>query len=132
MKTYLYPAGVGLIAASLLSGCSSITDTVAASTQTFTNSSESSTNASKDSPSAKNNTEQAIEFAKVNWMQLSSNMSKGQGEHLAAIASLLSVKEAKKPAFYTMTQDKFSSLFKSTETTAEQLVSSLQLEIINL
>ena len=133
MKISFYQSGLAvMVLSAFLSGCSSITDTVAASTQTFTNASEATTNVSKSSPSAKNNTEQAIQFTKINWMKLSSNMAKGQGEHLAALATLLEVKEAQKPAFYAMTQEKFTRLFANTETSPEQLVQHLQLEITKL
>ncbi|MCK4493166.1 MAG: DUF3015 family protein [Methylococcales bacterium] len=120
----------------MLSGCSSITDTIAASSQTFTNvsdsSSGSSTNVSKDSSPSASNIHQAIEFAKINWMNLSSNMSQGQGEHLVAIADLLAVKEAKRLVFYQMTQLKFSALFNKGEATPTELIAHLQQEIKRL
>ncbi len=118
-----------------LSGCSSVTDSIAASTQTFTNSTESSSRVSSSnnsSSAAANQIEQAIEFAEINWMQLSSNMAQGQGEHLTAMAEILHISTAQKPAFYQMTKNKFSQLFSSTETTAEQLVQRLSIEITAL
>ncbi len=133
MKNSFYsPILAIVLTATFLNGCSTITDTVAASTQTFTNASEATTNVSKSSPSAKNDTEQAVLFTKFNWMNLGSNMAKGQGEHLAALATLLHVEDAKRADFYQMTQQKFTTLFDSTETTPEQLVQSLQLEIAKL
>lgn len=133
MKNSFYQAVlIAVTAGAFLSGCSSITDTVAASTQTFTNASEATTNVSKSSSYAKNDTEQAVQFAKLNWMNLSANMAKGQGEHLAAFATLLKVDAAKRPAFYQMTQQKFTALLGSTETTPEQLVQNLQVEIAKL
>ncbi|MDQ7090708.1 MAG: DUF3015 family protein [Methylococcales bacterium] len=120
----------------VLSGCSSLTDTVAASTQTFTNvtdsTSGSSTNISKDSSPSSSNTQKAIEFARINWMNLSANMSKGEGEHLAAMASLLAVQETQKTAFYKMTQQKFVRLFKEGKASAPQLVEQLQQEVTQL
>jgi len=118
----------------LLSGCSSITDTIAASTQTFTNTTESSTrvSSSNDSGSASLKSQQAIDFAKINWMQLSANMAKGNGEHLQTLADLLGVQAAEKPAFYQMTKTKFSQLFSSTETTPEQLVHRLKIQVSQL
>jgi hypothetical protein len=118
----------------LLSGCSSITDTIAASTQTFTNTTESSTrvSSSNESGSASLKNQQVIDFARINWMQLSSNMAKGDGEHLHTLADLLGVQAAEKPAFYQMTKTKFSQLFFSTETTPEQLVHRLTIEVNQL
>ncbi|MCK5898404.1 MAG: DUF3015 family protein [Methylococcales bacterium] len=129
--------GLNIIALTvLLSGCSSITDTIAASSQTFTNvsdsSSGSSTNMSKDSSPSASNTHQAIAFAKINWMNLSANMSQGKGEHLAAIADLLEVKVIQRPAFYRMTQKKFMTLFNEGQATPVELIAQLQLEIKKL
>lgn len=120
------------LAAALLSGCSTLTDTIAASTQTFTDttksSSEVSTNSSKSAPETAQ-LKQAVEFAAINWMQLSANMASGQGEHLSAMADLLGVKPAQKSAFYSMAKSKFNQLIPSTEVTPEQLVKSLKVEI---
>ena len=132
MKTYITPLLSALAATVLLSGCSALTDTIAASTQTFTDttksSSEVSTNASKSAPETAK-IKQAVEFAAINWMQLSSNMASGQGEHLSTMADLMGVKPAQKPAFYSMAKSKFNQLLPTTETTPEQLVKSLKVEI---
>lgn len=134
MKMYIAPFLSALAAVVLLSGCSSITDTIAASTQTFTNTTESSTrvSSSNDSGHANLKTQQAVEFAKVNWMQLGADMARGQGEHLSAMADLMGVKPAQKPVFYSMAKSKFSLLFPTTETTPEQLVNTLKIEVSQL
>jgi Protein of unknown function (DUF3015) len=118
----------------LLSGCGTLTDTIAASTQTFTNTTESSTRvtSSNDSGHASLKTQQAVAFAKINWMQLSANMASGQGEHLSAMADLMGVQASQKPAFYSMTKAKFSQLLPSNEVTPEQLVSRLKVEVSKL
>ena len=134
MKMYapLFLSTVMVVA--VLSGCSSITDTIAASTQTFTNTTESSSriSSSKDSDHASLKNRQAVEFARVNWMQLSANMANGQGEHLSTMADLLGVKPTQKSAFYRMAKNKFSQLFASVEITPEQLVNSLKVEVNKL
>ena len=137
MKNYYPQISLALITISLtLSGCSSLTDGLSASSQTFTNVSDSSvgssTNVSKDSSSSSSNTQKAIDFASINWMNLSANMSKGKGEHLAAMATLLAVKETQKLAFYQMTQKKFIHLFNKGKTTAPQLIEQLQIEVAKL
>ncbi len=136
MKNHYYQASLIIAINIVLSGCSAVTDTIAASSQTFTNVSDSttgtSTNVSKDSSPSSSNTQQAIEFANVNWMNLSANMSKGEGEHLAAIADLLAVTAVQKPAFYQMTQEKFVTLFNHGKTSAPQLVKQLQVEMAKL
>ncbi|MCK5925842.1 MAG: DUF3015 family protein [Methylococcales bacterium] len=129
--------GFVLIAAYfMVSGCSSITDTIAASSQTFTNvsdsSSGSSTNVSKDSSPSASNIHQAIEFAKINWMNLSANMSQGKGAHLVAIADLLEVKKNQRLVFYQMTQQKFTHLFNKGQATPTELIAQLQQEIKKL
>jgi uncharacterized protein YceK len=131
MKIYISPVLIILATTVMLSGCSALTDSIAASTQTFTNSTESSTrvSSSNNSKQASLKIQQAVEFVKVNWMQLSSNMASGQGEHLSTMADLMGVKPAQKPAFYSMAKSKFSQLFPTTETTPEQLVNSLKVEI---
>jgi outer membrane murein-binding lipoprotein Lpp len=133
MKSYSYYFGLTVITAStLVSGCSSLTDSIAASTQTFTNttqsSSEVSSNVSKSAPGTAQ-LKQAVEFAAINWMQLSANMANGEGEHLSAMADLLGVSSTQKPAFFSMTKTKFSQLLPSTETTPAQLVDSLKVEL---
>lgn len=121
---------LGFTTISALSGCSSLTDSIGATTQTFTNTTESSSRISSgNAGQASLKMQQAIEFAKINWMQLSSNMANGEGEHLSTMADLLGVDAAQKPAFYSMTKSKFSQLFPSMEVTAEQLVNSLKVEI---
>jgi uncharacterized protein YceK len=135
MKTFNIPVFSTLLTVALtLSGCSAITDSIGASTQTFTNTTESSSriSSSNDSSHASLKTQQAIEFAKVNWMQLSSNMANGQGEYLSVIADLLGVNPAQKQAFYNLSKSKFSQFFPSTETTPEQLVNRLKTEASHL
>jgi len=137
MKIYYPQISLALITISIiLSGCSAVTDTVAASSQTFTNVSDSSvgssTNVSKDSSPSSSNTQKAIDFVSINWMNLSADMSKGKGEHLAAMATLLAVKETQKLAFYQMTQKKFIYLFNHGKTTASELVKQLTIEVAKL
>ncbi len=124
---------LSLLSMSLLSACSSITDTIAASTQTFTNTTESTSRISSgDSSYAGLQNQQAVEFAKVNWMQLSANMARGDGEHLKTMADLLGVKPAQRVAFFSMTKSKFNLLYPSIHTTPEQLVNSLKTQLAHL
>ncbi len=137
MKIYYSSITLILFAlTSTLSGCSSVTETVSASSQTFTNVSDSSvgssTNVSKDSSPSSSKTQQVIDFAKINWMNLSSDMAKGKGEHLAAMATLLAIEESKRAAFYQMTQKKFTQLFNQRNVTAAKLVKQLQIESAKL
>ena len=133
MKTQISLVLAVLVAIITLPSCSTLTDSIAASTQTFTNTTESSSRVSSSQGGEKSaQAQKAVEFAKVNWMQLSANMAKGEGEHLSAMADLLGVKAAQKSAFYSMTKVKFSQLFPSNEVTPEQLVQRLKTEVSQL
>jgi hypothetical protein len=49
-------------------------------------------------------------FAKSNWDNLLEDMARGQGEHLASLASLLGVPREQHPAFFVVAQEEYSSL----------------------
>lgn len=65
------------------------------------------------------------QFASVNLDQLSAEMAAGEGEALAALASLYAVPDADRPAFYTLTRVNYGTIFSSTEVTAGDVVGSL-------
>lgn len=72
---------------------------------------------------------QAIQFARINWSNLTADMAGGQGEYLSTMADLMAVKPAQKTAFYRMAKSRFSQLLPSAETTPEQLFTRLKVEI---
>lgn len=74
----------------------------------------------------------ALEFAQINWSNLTADMAKGQGQYLVTMANLLEVPTAKKPAFYAMTKTKFPQLISSPATTPNQLVAKLKTETAKL
>lgn len=73
-----------------------------------------------------------VEFAQLNWSNLTSDMAKGQGLYLSNIADLLEIPVAKRTAFYAMTKNKFTQLIPSPNTTPEQLVINLRIESAKL
>jgi hypothetical protein len=74
----------------------------------------------------------AIQFAQLNWSNLTADMARGQGENLTAIADLLSIHGTKKVAFYAVVKNKFSQFIPTADNTAEQLVLKLKIESAKL
>jgi hypothetical protein len=64
-------------------------------------------------------------FASLNFEALSAEMAQGQGEHLASLASLMGVPADSQAAFFAMTQERYTSLVKSGETSPVALVKAL-------
>jgi hypothetical protein len=62
-------------------------------------------------------------FASTNWDNLSEDMARGEGEHLASLAALLKIPANRQPDFFELAQEKYR---KSTGVEApEQVVASL-------
>jgi hypothetical protein len=53
-------------------------------------------------------------------------MAQGGGEHLASLATLLGVPAEQQPAFFSMTQEKYTTLVQSGETTPAAMLKALQ------
>jgi hypothetical protein len=64
-------------------------------------------------------------FASLNFDALSAEMAQGQGEHLASLATLMGVPAERHPAFFAMTQERYTSLVQAGETSPVALVKSL-------
>jgi hypothetical protein len=64
-------------------------------------------------------------FALLNFEALSAEMAQGQGEHLASLATLMGVPAERHPAFFAMTQERYTSLVQAGETSPVALVKSL-------
>ena len=69
------------------------------------------------------------EFVSLNFSQLRSDMSVGEGEYLTSLASLLAIDDADKGQFYAMTKSNFNQLFISSQTTPKELVIHLKQEV---
>ena len=72
---------------------------------------------------------EALEFAIANLDHIKTDMASGGGEHLRALATLLGVLVSHQEAFFSITKEKFSALYSSDKTTAEELVEKLKAEI---
>jgi hypothetical protein len=64
-------------------------------------------------------------YAGANIDKLANDMAQGQGESLDALATLLGIKPADKPAFFALTKHNFGTLFPSEQVSAGQLLGSL-------
>ena len=64
-------------------------------------------------------------FASLNFEALSAEMAQGQGEHLASLAFLMGVPAEQHPAFFAMTQERYTSLVQAGETSPVALVKAL-------
>jgi len=53
----------------------------------------------------------------------------GGGEHLTSLATLMGISDSRKPEFFSLTKDKFSTLFSSDQVTPEELLAMLDSEI---
>ena len=73
--------------------------------------------------------DEAIEFTKANLDHIKTDMAAGGGEYLKALATLLGVSVSNQEAFFAITKEKFSDLYSSDKTTAEELVEKLMAEI---
>ena len=65
------------------------------------------------------------QFASANIEQLQTDMSRGHGDALDALASLYGVKDADRVAFGEMTRAHFGELFSSTDVSSDQMLSKL-------
>ncbi|MEK6804834.1 MAG: DUF3015 domain-containing protein [Nitrospirota bacterium] len=69
--------------------------------------------------------ERANVFAAINFDNLSQEMAQGKGEHLASLATLMGFPEAQHPAFFALTQERYSELVQAGETSSMALVKAL-------
>lgn len=64
-------------------------------------------------------------FAQLNFENLSQEMAQGQGEHLASLATLMGVPAEQHPAFFAMTQERYTSLIKTGEASPVAMVKAI-------
>ncbi|OGW70236.1 MAG: hypothetical protein A3A88_00875 [Nitrospirae bacterium RIFCSPLOWO2_01_FULL_62_17] len=70
--------------------------------------------------------EEATVFASLTFKNLSQEMAQGGGEHLASLATILGVPAEQQPEFFSMTQEKYTTLVQSDETTPAAMLKALQ------
>jgi len=64
-------------------------------------------------------------FTEMNIANLSEDMARGGGEHLASLATLLGIPDAHHSEFFAMTQDQYLSFLETGETSPVALVRAL-------
>ena len=128
-------AATSVAAVFFLSSCASTTGSFEGSTDTFGNTSEASSKfTSSTFPSGDDSAkaEQVLQFARVNHNRLRSDMAVGHGEYLASLAVLMEIDKVHREDFYAMTKDRFNKLYVSSETTPDEMVVNLKVEIVQL
>lgn len=78
-----------------------------------------------DPSEAVENDQQREVFVAANLDHLSVDMAKGQGDHLEALAQMMGIEEGDKDAFYSFTQEHYSTLFSEGSNSAKQMLSKL-------
>ena len=68
-------------------------------------------------------------FAEVNLDHLRQEMAQGHGEYLASFASLIGVPAERQGEFFAMTQEKYTTLFASEQTTSHEMLVALHQEL---
>jgi hypothetical protein len=68
-------------------------------------------------------------FAEVNFDNLSQEMAQGRGEHLTSLATLLGVPAEHHAEFFAMTQERYTSLIQSGETTPVAMLKAMNAAI---
>lgn len=89
----------------------------------------SATTAGSNNSAFMNRQQQTAEFAKVNLQRLKQDMAAGQGEYLSSLATLLRIAPDRQSEFFTFTQQKFTVLFPSDQTTADEMLTALNREM---
>ena len=64
-------------------------------------------------------------FALLNFENLTQEMAQGKGEHLASLASLMGIPDEQHPAFFALTQERYTALVQDGETSSVALVKTL-------
>jgi len=102
---------------------------VALSGLIFTSCIVSSGGSSPSKPTSLNSEEKVRLFASANFDRLKEDMASGQGEHLASLATLLSVPQDQQPAFFSFTKANFSLVCPSEQVTPDEMVAALTREM---
>ena len=118
----------------LMAACAVTTGSTEGSSETFVNTSEASTKlTSSTSPrgdsSALIPTDEALKFTKANHGRIKTDIAAGGGEHLRALSTLLGVPVIQQQAFFSITKENFTDLYSSDETTSEELLEKLRVEV---
>jgi len=124
-------AVIGFMA--LVSSCAVTTRSTEGTSETFQNTSDASTEmTSSTSPRVdekESDAQKAKRFATANLDRLQGDMARGGGEHLAAFAHLLGIRETHQGEFYAFTKQNYPLLFSSEPTTSEEMLARLDTQL---
>lgn len=68
-------------------------------------------------------------FAAINIDNISQEMAQGQGEHLTSLATLMDIPADQHEIFFTMAQEKYTTLIQSGETSPKAVVKAIYIAI---
>ena len=119
-----------IVSASFLSGCG----TTSAPTESTTNTSDKTSNSTMDTtssstPGESDSAAEAAKFTQNNFVQVKTDMASGGGEHLTALASLLQVPVTQREQFFALSQEKYTVLYQTPNTTPQQMLARLHFEM---
>src|SRR3972149_7162124 len=75
------------------------------------------------------NDQKVIVFASANFENLKQEMAQGGGEYLSSLATLMDIPAEHQGAFFSMTQERYTSLVKSETTTPDEMLVALKQEL---
>lgn len=117
----------------LISSCVTTTKATEGTSETIHTTSDGSTEfTSSTSPGDKDDeskTQNINLFAAVNLDRLREDIARGNGEHLAAFAHLLGIKQTRQTEFFAFAKHNYPILFSSEPTTSEDLLARLNTEL---
>ena len=69
--------------------------------------------------------EKANAFVAMNFENLQQDMARGQGEHLASLATLMGVPAEQQPAFFALSQERYQELLQAGQTSTAAMLTAL-------
>ena len=69
--------------------------------------------------------EKANVFAAINFDNLAQDMAQGHGEHLTSLATLMGIPAEQQPAFFAMTQERYTYFVKAGESSPGAMIKAL-------
>ncbi|GFO58657.1 hypothetical protein GMST_09820 [Geomonas silvestris] len=115
----------------IVSGCAVTTKSTEGTSETLQNTTDASSDfTSSTSPrdETSRNDQKVKQFASVNRDRIREDAARGGGEHLAAFAYLLGVKQERQPEFFQAARENYPTLFASQRST-DDLVAQLSAEV---
>ena len=124
-----WPVGFILVSF-LLVGCG----TTSAPTESSTNTSDNTTNSTMDvtsstTPGSADSAAQVEVFTRRNYAQIQADMAVGGGEYIAALACLLQIPPDREQHFFHLSRDKYTTLYKTPNTTPQRMLTRLRREM---